>query len=87
MSDLIGGLMLVNGTHNNTISGDTFNGTSAAAGYSIGDGGNGFYFNPCTSQSSPFSPVEAPMGPGNTFSNICYGTTDSTGLPASTCKS
>jgi hypothetical protein len=69
------------------IAGDTFNGTSTTAGYSIGDGANGFYFNPCTSQSAPFSPVEASMGPSNSFSNICYGTTDATGLPPSTCKS
>jgi hypothetical protein len=86
-SDLVGGLMLVNGAHDNTIENSTFNGTSATAGYSIGDGGNGFYFDPCTNQVQPFSPVEAQMGPNNLFSGLCYGTTDAPGLPASTCKS
>ncbi len=86
-TDLIGGLLLANGTHNNTISSDTFTGTSTTSGYSIGNGGSGFYFNVCTSQSSPFSPAEAGMGTANSFSNLCYTTTDATGLPPSTCKS
>jgi hypothetical protein len=86
-TDLVGGVMLINGAHDNTIESSTFNGTSTTAGYSIGDGGNGFYFDPCANQVQPFSPAEAPMGPNNVFSSICYGTTDAPGLPTSTCKS
>jgi Right handed beta helix region len=87
-SDLIGGLMLVNGTHDNTIRNDTFNGTSTSSGYSIGDGGNPFYFNVCTSQSTPFNPPpDGPMGPNNSFSSVCYTTTDLLSPPTSTCTS
>jgi hypothetical protein len=87
-SDLIGGLMLVNGTHNDTISNDTFNGTSASSGFSIGDGGNPFYFNVCTSTDTFFNPPpDGPMGPNITFSNVCYTTTDDPTPPPSSCKS
>ncbi len=87
-TDLIGGLMLVNGTHDNTFQSDTFNGTSTSSGYSIGDGGNPFYFNVCTSLVTPLNPPpDTPMGPGNTFSNVCYTTTDDPTPPASMCKS
>jgi hypothetical protein len=86
-TDLIGGLMLVNHSANNTITGDTFNGTSALSGFSIGSGGNGFYYNVCSNMSAPFPNPEARMGTGNSFSNICYATTNATGLPLSTCKS
>jgi hypothetical protein len=86
-TDLVGGVMLINGAHDNTIENSTFNGTSTTAGYSIGDGGNGFYFDPCANQVQPFSPAEAPMGPNNLFSSVCYGTTDAPSLPSSTCKS
>jgi hypothetical protein len=83
-TDLQGGLHLINGTHNDTITNDTFaNNTSV----DIGSGGNGFFYNPCTGDQ-PFSPAEAPMGANNTFSNICYSSSiDVPGLPPSTCKS
>jgi hypothetical protein len=87
-TDLIGGLMLVNGTHNDTISNDTFNGTSAASGYSIGDGGNPFYYNVCTKTDTFFNPPpDGPMGSNITFSNICYTRTDDPTPPPSSCKS
>lgn len=84
-TDLQGGLHLINGAHNNTIVNDTFTGNT---GLSIASGGNGFYSNICTGDSSqPFSPVEPAMGSGNTFSNICYSNTNIATLPPSTCKS
>jgi hypothetical protein len=87
-TDLIGGLMLVNGTHNDTISNDTFNGTSPSSGYSIDDGGNPFYFNVCSSTDKYFNPPpDGPMGPNVTFSNVCYTTTDDPTPPPSSCKS
>jgi hypothetical protein len=83
-TDLQGGVHLINGTHNDTITGDTFaNNTSI----DVGSGGNGFYYNACTPGDQPFSP-EAPMGANNTFSSICYhSSNDVPGLPPSTCKS
>ena len=58
-----------------------------SVGLSVGSGGNGFYDNPCANNpNQPFSPVEAGMGTGNTFSNICYSSTNVTGLPLSDCK-
>ena len=45
-------------------------------GYAIGSGGNGFFADPCTHSNQPFSPVEAPMGSNNTFTNVCYSPTD-----------
>ena len=87
-SDLVGGLMLINGTHNDTIQNATFNGTSTSSGYSIGDGGNPFYFNVCTGVDTIFNPPpDGPMGPNITFSNVCYSTTDDPNPPASSCKS
>jgi hypothetical protein len=84
-SDLQGGVHLINGAHNNTITNDSFTGN---AGLSVGSGGNAFYTNICTGNpNQPFSPVEAPMGSGNIFSNICYSNTDIATLPPSTCKS
>jgi hypothetical protein len=57
-------------------------------GFSVGNSGNGFYSNVCTGNpNQPFSPVEAPMGSGNTFSNICYSNTNLATLPPSTCRS
>jgi len=83
-TDLQGGLLLINGSHDNTIHGDQFAG---GGGVSIGSGGNGVFGNPCTNSYEPFSPVEAPMGGGNTFTNLCYSTTDIPSLePARPCK-
>jgi len=82
-TDLQGGVHLVNGAHNNTITSDTFTGS---VGLGVASGGNGFYADACTGQNVPFSP-EAAMGTGNTFSNLCYPTTNIAGLPPSTCKS
>ena len=83
-SDLQGGLHLINGAHDNTITNDTF---TADTGIDIASGGNGFYVNACTGVNQPFSPVEPAMGSGNTFSNICYMTTNIAGLPPANCKS
>lgn len=84
-TDLQGGLHIINGAHDNTIVNDSFTGNS---GLSIGSGGNGFYYNICAGGVNQlFSPVEPMMGAGNTFSNICYSSTNITGLPPSTCKS
>ena len=84
LSDLQGGLHLINGAHDNTITGDTF---TAGTGLSIASGGNGFYANACTGANQPFSPVESAMGANNTFSDNCYTATNIAGLPPSACKS
>jgi hypothetical protein len=84
-TDLQGGLHIVNGAHDNTIVNDDFSGETS--GISVGNGGNGFYYNPCAGGDQSFTPVEAPMGSGNTFSGICYYSTDVAGLPPSACKS
>lgn len=84
LTDLQGGLHIINGAHNNTIANDDFSGDTS--GISVGSGGNGFYSNACTGSDQPFSPVEAAMGSGNSFSNICYFNTDISGLPPSACK-
>jgi hypothetical protein len=88
-TDLVGGVMLINGAHNNTVSGDNFTGMSSLSGDNIVSGGNPFYYNVCTgADMTPFqSPLDGPMGPNNNFSNNCYSTTDIAGLPPSTCKS
>lgn len=84
VTDLQGELHLINGAHDNTITNDTFPGS---VGLSVGSGGNGFYNNPCANNpDQPFSPVEAAMGSGNTFSNICYSSTNIPSLPPSDCK-
>lgn len=84
-TDLQGGLHIINGAHNNIIANDDFSGDTS--GISVGSGGNGFYYNPCAGADQPFTPVEAGMGTGNSFSNICYFNTDISGLPPSACKS
>jgi hypothetical protein len=83
-ADLQGGLLLVNGSHDNAIRGDQF---AADKVYAIGSGGNGFFADPCTHANQPFSPVEAPMGGGNTFTGVCYQSTDIASLePVQPCK-
>ena len=82
-TDLQGGLHLINGAHDNTITNDNF---TANSGLSIASGGDGFYVNSCTGQNQPFTP-EAAMGSGNTFSNICYSNTNISTLPPPVCKS
>jgi hypothetical protein len=83
-TDLQGGLMLINGAHGNAMTGDQF---AANIGHSIGSGGNGFFLNPCMNQPQPFSPAEAPMGSGNTFTNVCYSSSDLIPpLPPNPCK-
>ena len=82
-TDLQGGLHLINGAHNNTITNDNF---TSNVGFSIASGGNGFYVNFCAGQNQPFSP-EAGMGAGNTFSNLCYTSTNIATLPPPSCKS
>ena len=84
-TDLQGGLLLIKGSHDNTIQNDQFGGNK---GYDIGSGGNGFFADPCTNSNQPWTlPVEALMGGGNTFTNVCYSTTDIASLePAQPCK-
>jgi hypothetical protein len=84
-TDLQGGLLLVNGSHDNAIHDDQFPNN---AGFSIGSGGNGVFGNPCTNSYEPYTgTVESPMGPRNTFTNVCYGTTDIADLqPPVRCK-
>ena len=83
-TDLQGGLLLINGSHDNTIHGVQFAG---GGGIGTGSGGNGVFGNPCTNSYEPFSPVEAPMGSGNTFTNVCYSSTDIAILePVQPCK-
>lgn len=84
-TDLQGGLHIINSAHDNTIANDSF---TANSGISIASGGNGFYYDICAGGvNEPFSPVEPSMGGGNTFTDICYSTTNIAGLPPSTCKS
>lgn len=85
VTDLQGGVHIINGAHDNTIANDDFSGDTS--GISVGSGGNGFYFNACAGADQPFGPVEGAMGAGNSFSNICYFNTDIAGLPPSACKS
>jgi len=84
LTDMQGGLLLVNGSHDNAIHDDQL---AANIGTGIGSGGNGFFFNPCTNSNQPFSPAEAPMGGNNTFTNVCYSATDIASLePVQPCK-
>jgi hypothetical protein len=81
-TDMQGGVLLVNGSSNDTIHDLQI----AAVGYGIGSGGNGFFSNPCTNSNEPFSP-EAKMGTGNTFTNVCYNSSNpDLGLPPNPCK-
>jgi hypothetical protein len=86
---LMANLMLINGAHDNTIENGTFNGFAPASGFDIAGIPNQKYFNVCTGASSPtFVPSGTAMGSGNTFSNLCYNTSNQVpGLPPSTCKS
>jgi len=86
---LLGNAMLIDGSFDNTIENDTFNGFGPASGYDLAGEPNPFYFNVCTgADSTSFVPSGTPMGSGNTFSNICYKTSnDVADLPPSTCKS
>ena len=86
---LVGGLFLINGASNNTIENDNITGISQTSGYDIAGAPNPFYFNVCTgANSSTFVPSGTAMGSGNTFSNLCYQTSnDVADLPPSNCKS
>jgi hypothetical protein len=81
-TDLQGGLLLINGSHDNLIHDDHL---ATHLGFGLGSGGNGFFANPCTKSLESFSPVEAPMGPNNTFTNVCYPSSD-IALPPNPCK-
>ena len=84
-SDLQGNLLLINGSSNNVIHDDQL--AAPIGGPSIGSGGSGFFFNPCTGLKEPISPVEGPMGNNNTFTNVCYFSTNIPSLePAQPCK-
>jgi parallel beta-helix repeat protein len=88
-TDLQGGLMLINGAHNNAFTNVSIQISGSAPLPSIGSGGNGFFQDACAGWVSvPFSPVEAAAGTGNTFTNVCYSLpTHYPGLPPSgTCK-
>jgi hypothetical protein len=86
-TDMQGGLILINGSHDNVIHDDQIPTASGSGpGFSIGSGGNRFFFNPCTKSDELFSPVEAPMGMNNTFTNVCFTSTDIVGLPPNPCK-
>jgi hypothetical protein len=90
-SDLQANLVLINGSHDNTIHDDQFAaptaGFSIASGGNVGSDGNGVFFNPCTGPTDTFSPPEAGMGSNNTFTNVCYSSTDIASLePAQPCK-
>ncbi len=80
-NDLQGGFHFINGAHNNSLINDV---SLSSTGFSLASGGNGFYFNGCTG-SQPFSRVEAPMGAGNTFTNVCYVNTNITPTPPKSC--
>jgi hypothetical protein len=87
-SDLQGGLHLINGAHDNTITGDDFHGN---IGLDISSGGNiingvDSFYDACQGAYVPYSGTPTPgMGTDNTFSNNCYGTTDVAILPKPVC--
>jgi hypothetical protein len=81
-TDLQGGVLLINGSHDNAIHDDQI---ATHVGFSIGSGGNGFYANPCARALQPFNPTEPPMGLNNSFLNVCYASND-IGLPPDPCK-
>jgi len=87
-TDLQGGLHLINGAHNNTISGDTFHSNT---GLAISSGGNiihgvDSFYDACQVAYVPYTQAPTPvMGSGNAFSNNCYRTTDIARLPAPIC--
>jgi hypothetical protein len=83
VSDLQGGVLLINGSFDNLITEDAF---AADKGYDIGWGGNGFFANPCTHSNQPFSPAEGGAGTSNTFTNTCFNTSDFPGLLPDPCK-
>jgi hypothetical protein len=82
-TDLQGGLILINGSHDNVIHDDQF---PANAGVSIGSGGNGFFVDRCTRTFPLFSPVEAGMGLNNTFTNVCFTSTNIVALKPNPCR-
>lgn len=84
-TDLQGGLHLINGAHDNTITNDNFAGDTTGLG--IGSGGNTYYYNACTGLNQPFSRAETAMGTGNSFTGICYSNTNIATLPPSNCPS
>jgi hypothetical protein len=93
-TDLQGGLHLINGAHNNTITNDTFGGGTSldvASGGNTDSSGTAVYYDACVSGNVPFtlSPREPSMGAGNSFSSICYADTNIpvSVLGPSTCKS
>jgi hypothetical protein len=79
VTDDNGGIVLTNGAHDNYIHDLTVNG-SAPVG--IGSGGSGFWVNACTDEIVPL-PQTPGMGPGNTFVNVCFHTTNIAGLQRS----
>jgi hypothetical protein len=87
-TDLQGGLHLINGTHDNTFTNDTFSNNTTM---DIASGGNGFFYNPCAGGDQPWptSAIEGAAGLNNNFTNICYHNTSGSlpHLPPSTCKS
>jgi hypothetical protein len=88
-TDLQGGLMLINGAHDNTFTNDSIQLSGSAPLPSIGSGGNGFYVDACAGfVPVPFSPVEGGAGAGNVFNRVCYSLpANYPGLPPSaTCK-
>jgi hypothetical protein len=77
-TDMQGGVLLVNGSHDDVIHDLQI----AATGVGIGSGGNGFFFDPCQNATIPFSPAEGPMGLRNTFTNDCFNSSNNiAGLP------
>jgi hypothetical protein len=90
-TDLQGLLMLINGSSNDTFANDSFAGSPALSISSGGNalpGGGASYFNACTNSFEPATiPLDAPMGSGNTFSGVCFSTTniDPSTLPPNHC--
>jgi hypothetical protein len=86
-TDLQGGLHLINGAHDNSITGDTFQGNT---GLDISSGGNiingmDSFYDACQGSYVPFASRTPGMGANNTFTNNCYGTTDVATLPQPVC--
>jgi hypothetical protein len=83
-TDMQGGVLLVNGSHDDAIHDLRI----AATGVGIGSGGNGFFFDPCQNVVIPFSPVESPMGNKNSFTNDCFNSSNDIAAlpPKNPCK-
>ena len=79
-----GGIVLINGAHDNFIHDNTADGD---AGFDLRSGGDGIFVDPCTGAMVPV-PTSAPMGANNRFAPgpNCYSTTNISPPPPKATK-